>query len=210
MIARYFLIGPLGLRLFQDPGRKPETLCSHLFHLRWLPIKHRITRSRPKSQWLSSPRLRPDIIQDLKNIVLCAKTYRVLNDRNWPSLEMKLTSPLINRLFLHVRNSDYNNSVFILFLTKYMEIWVENNYPSLPIMPVSHRTYRLYAQADTVNECGHPKICPRYGHVRSAHYGLSRSRTVAHGTACTCTVARVVSMVSCYGLYGNVRSPRNV
>ena len=54
------------------------------------------------------------------------------------------------------------------------------------VKPVSHRAYGLYGQACTVNAYGHPKICPRYGLVRSA---------------------RTVSTVNSYGLYGHARSP---
>ena len=39
---------------------------------------------------------------------------------------------------------------------------------SVWLKPVSHRAYGLYGQACTVNAYGHPKICPRYGLVRSA------------------------------------------
>ena len=54
------------------------------------------------------------------------------------------------------------------------------------VKPLSHRAYGLYGQARTVNVYGHPKVCPRWGHIRSA---------------------RTVSTVSSYGLYGHARSP---
>jgi len=62
--------------------------------------------------------------------------------------------------------------------------------------PVSHCPCSFYGQAHTVNVYGRPKICPRYGLVRSV-------RTVSMVGCTVCTV-------SCYGLYGDVRSPRKV
>ena len=59
--------------------------------------------------------------------------------------------------------------------------------------PVSHRAYGLYGQARTVNAYGHPKICPRWGLIRSAR------------TVCTVTHGRPYGLYGrSYGLYGQL------